>query len=242
MAKPKANNTPESKPKLGQQPLDNFDSFLTFSFRFFDQRKYFGITEAKENSLKNLIIRLSELSKRKLSELERMKQEKGLRFHQINWQQEKIPIQRKDLDWLPNEYLENDDEYPIMQLSISTALGRFAGFFDENNVFNIVLLDFQHNLQPSKSFGYKVDTTTIFKCDYSSTISRINNLLEKKEDEIGKEQVENIKFELESETPSHVYFVSIGSDYCTYIQENQINLSHIIELGVAAHNISEEEE
>ena len=81
----------------------------------------------------------------------------GLRFHQINWGQKNCPMSREELDWLPKGYLDNADSFPMCQFQISMALGRIVGFWDENNVFNVVLLDPLHNIQPSKDYGYKVD-------------------------------------------------------------------------------------
>lgn len=57
---------------------------------------------------------------------------------------------------LGKTYLDNEVEYPFHQFQISQSLGRVVGFLDETSTFNIVLLDPKHNIQPTKSYDYKV--------------------------------------------------------------------------------------
>ena len=47
----------------------------------------------------------------------------ALRCHPIDWSAKNIPIQRKDLDWLPKEILDNETDFPIMQFSITKKYG-----------------------------------------------------------------------------------------------------------------------
>lgn len=35
----------------------------------------------------------------------------ALRCHPIDWSAKNIPIQRKDLDWLPKEILDNETDF-----------------------------------------------------------------------------------------------------------------------------------
>ncbi len=99
-----------------------------------------------------------------------------LRYHEIDWTQKNIPIQRTDLDWIPKDYLDNPAEYRFFQVSISTALGRVIGFWDEQSVFNIVLLDPLHNMQPAAQFGYRVRATTIGDTPHADVLEQLQRL------------------------------------------------------------------
>ena len=61
---------------------------------------------------------------------------------------------------------------------MSKALGRIVGFFDEERTFNIVLLDPLHNIQPSKSHNYKVDTCNPLSCELSSLKYSLTRLID----------------------------------------------------------------
>jgi hypothetical protein len=54
-----------------------------------------------------------------------------------------------------------------MPVSNSKSLGRVVGFFDEEQVFQVVLLDPLHNLQPSGAHNYRVDPSSPLSCDYT---------------------------------------------------------------------------
>ena len=54
------------------------------------------------------------------------------RYHEISWTQTNIPVSRKDLNWIPKDYLANKAEFPLFQFQISKAVGRVVGFWDEN--------------------------------------------------------------------------------------------------------------
>lgn len=133
------------------------DKLWTFSFRFWKQIEYFGLSHTNKEWLISLLERLQNLSQEKLDDF-RVDQGKRdrYRYHGINWSQKNIPIQRTDLNWIPADYLNNETEFPLQQFSISTGLGRIVGFFDETQTFNIVLLDPLHNIQPAKDYAYKV--------------------------------------------------------------------------------------
>jgi hypothetical protein len=139
-----------------------------FSFRFFRQLEKFGLDGAKvpNDWLISLLERLKSLSLEKIENiLDNEKTADAYRFHSIDWDATNIPISRTDIDWVSNSYWDNPVEYPLQQLMLSTGTGRFAGFFDENWVFNIVLLDPLHNLQPSRNFGYAVDDCSPLTCE-----------------------------------------------------------------------------
>lgn len=150
----------------------------TFSFRFWEQIKYFGLGGNEAKWFVSLLERLKELSKKEISKfLSDGSERSAWRYHDINWNQTNIPINRANLNWIDEVYLSNDEEYPIVQFQISQALGRIVGFFDERQVFNIVLLDSLHNIQPSKSYGYKVDDTCELSCEYTSLQIKLENII-----------------------------------------------------------------
>jgi len=97
----------------------------------------------------------------------------SLRYHDIDWTARNIPIQRQDLVWLPDDYRNGEEDYPLIQVHISKALGRIVGFWDECGVFNIVLLDPLHNLQPSTYVDYKVRPCSPLACQFTSLLSDI---------------------------------------------------------------------
>jgi hypothetical protein len=76
---------------------------------------------------------------------------------------------------VPKSYIENDADYPFVQVHISKGVGRIVGFWDENNVFNIVVLDAFHNLQPSSYREYRVVATKELSCDYSLLLKNVDD-------------------------------------------------------------------
>jgi hypothetical protein len=139
-----------------------------FSFRFFRQLDKFGLdgTKVPNDWLVSLLERLKSLSLEKIENiLDDEQMADAYRFHPINWAATNIPIARTDIDWVSAAYWCNPVEYPLQQLMLSKGTGRFVGFFDENWVFNIVLLDPLHNLQPARSFGYAVDDCSPLTCE-----------------------------------------------------------------------------
>lgn len=148
----------------------------TFSFRFWQQREYFGLSSKEAKWFVSLLVRLVELSRLEVDQFrsDRTVQD-AWRYHPINWTQTNIPVQRADLDWIDPVYLKNETEYPLYQFMISTALGRVVGFWDENDVFNVVLLDPLHNIQPTKRFNYRVDKCYPVSCMYSSLLIELQN-------------------------------------------------------------------
>lgn len=98
---------------------------------------------------------------------------KGRRFHPIDWKLPNVPLRRCDLDWLPSDYRDNEADYPLLQFQVSKARGRVHGFFDENEVFNIVLVDPLHNLQPSKIHNYRVDPCGPLVGEYEDLLADI---------------------------------------------------------------------
>ena len=135
---------------------------ITFSFSYFKQIPNFQIGECSKGWHIGLLERLGALGTMTPQEvLEENRGSIALRCHPIDWSAKNIPIQRKDLDWLPKEILDNETDFPIMQFSITKSTGRIVGYFDrDSSIFHIVLLDPEHNIQPAKKTNYQIQPTT----------------------------------------------------------------------------------
>lgn len=140
----------------------------TFSFRFFRQIEGFGLNRTEGAWYISLLEKLTLLGAEAVDDfMSDGPKREAWRFHRVNWDQYNIPIKRTNLNWLPLDVLRNAEEFPIYQFQISLALGRVAGFFDERQVFQIILLDPWHNLQPSRSHNYRVDPCSPLSCEYT---------------------------------------------------------------------------
>lgn len=155
----------------------------SFGFRYFREIKNFGLQADKIEKKwpLSLLYRLGELSNLTLDSVleSRAVQEGTLRIHDINWKQRNIPIQRDDIDWIGEEYKANPEEFPLFQISVSKAEGRFVGFLDEANVFQVVLLDPLHNAQPSKFNDYTVQLCHPLGCEITTIKYQANVALKK---------------------------------------------------------------
>ncbi|MGP1385158.1 MAG: hypothetical protein ACTS2F_16460 [Thainema sp.] len=139
-----------------------------FSFKYWDQIEHFGLDNdvVRINWFISFLEKLKELSREPIERVMNDQiQAKAYRFHIVNWNQRNIPISKNDLDWIPSEIRESE-EFDFYQFQLSTSTGRIIGYFDVDYVFQIVLLDPKHNLQPSRNFGYKVDRTRELNSDY----------------------------------------------------------------------------
>lgn len=151
---------------------------LLFSFRYFDHsclHEIFGLGQAVAQWYVSLLDRLKNLERMDCSLEElcsgiRINNNHSLRFHLIDWAARNIPINKDDLDWIPKEIRENEVEFPFYQLSISTGKGRIVGFCNKN-IFFIVLLDHNHNIQPSNYSNYTVRPTTMGLSEYDDLVS-----------------------------------------------------------------------
>jgi hypothetical protein len=152
-----------------------------FTFRFWREHANFGFAFGKKTArvrwFVSLLNRLRELSAYDVDEFRsgssRVRGE--LRYHDIDWNARNVPISRKDLIWVDSRYLNNDDEYPLVQFHLSKALGRVVGFWDENSLFNIVLLDPLHNIQPSKYNGHAVQPCSPLGCEHSELLKQVDD-------------------------------------------------------------------
>lgn len=152
-----------------------------FGFRYFKEKKFFGLdsNEVHKTWLLSVMYRLGELSALSLASiLENPEDNDSLRMHNIDWNAKGIPFKREDVDWL-GEYFNNPSEYPLFQLSVSKALGRLVGFLDEDNVYQVVLLDPLHNAQPSKYNDYTVRLSQPLGCEITSIRHKASSLSQK---------------------------------------------------------------
>lgn len=153
------------------------DNRWSFSFRFWNQIEYFGLNKSQPKWFVSLLEKLKELSDKQIDKfLADGTERDAWRYHPIDWNQKNIPIQQKDLEWIDSAYKDNPIDYPLLQFQVSQALGRVVGFWDENNIFNIVLLDPHHNIQPSKPHNYRVDACSPLSCEYTSLLFEIDTI------------------------------------------------------------------
>ena len=238
----------EPKARVSPKPSKaDTDKSWTFSFRFYRQIEHFGLEGANTdaNWFSSLFDRFSDLSQRRLSDFltdRALQGQQGYRYHPIDWSQKNIPIQRGDLDWVPDEYTENDEEYPIFQFQISKANGRVVGFFDEKWDFNIILLDPLHNIQPSAAYGYKVDPCSPLSCELTNLKLSIENLNHNDchNDTCGyRHAITNINSEMQ--LPTNIIMHSIDDDLAVAAQEQidtgKVNsYTDILETGITYLN------
>ncbi|HEX4335779.1 MAG TPA: hypothetical protein VH062_07680 [Polyangiaceae bacterium] len=152
----------------------------TFSLRCWRQADYFGLDTDRVVSAHWFVALLNRLRELCFEDVDAFRasgyKHEVLRYHEVNWGAPNIPIARRDCTWVPREYLENEVDYPFYQFQISTALGRVAGFWDEQQVFNIVMLDPLHNLQPAKDYNYRVEATGDLRCEYSELLHKLDTV------------------------------------------------------------------
>ncbi|MGY3578923.1 hypothetical protein [Bradyrhizobium sp. USDA 4504] len=132
-----------------------------FSFRYWRQIEYFGIDQCDKSWFASVLTRFTEVSSLHVEDSLAGSYGSSLRCHPIDWHAKNIPISKDDIDWIA-EYATEELEF--MQFSISTGRGRVVGFFDDEQIFNVVLLDPMHNIQPSKKHNYQVRATYIAQC------------------------------------------------------------------------------
>ena len=159
------------------------DEPCAFAFRFFKEIENFGLDSKNIDKgwPMSFLHRLQELSGMTVVDLteNRSVMEGTLRIHDIDWNWKNIPIKRESLNWIDNDYLGNPDEFPMIQIAVSKAMGRMVGFFDERNHFQIVLLDPLHNAQPSKKNEYKVRFCKPLGCEITAVRAQAARAIEK---------------------------------------------------------------
>ncbi|MGE7415460.1 hypothetical protein [Methylobacterium tarhaniae] len=169
---------PAQAPKAGRIPQPKR---WTFSFQYWRQIEFFGVDQCNKGWFISFLDRLAELSRMSIEDfLKSHAQQDALRYHEINWNHKNVPIRRDDIDWIGP--IRQSEDFAFFQFQVSTALGRVVGFFDENEIFQIVLLDPLHNIQPSGNFDYRVRTTHPGQCHLSALIGRFENAISTHQD------------------------------------------------------------
>lgn len=147
----------------------------TFAFRFFRQVRFFALEGTRPTYLAAVLERLAALSDLFVDEATSGAMAEGLRCHEVHWGNASH-FTRPYFDWVPPEYLEHEEDYPFMQFSISTSLGRVVGFFDERQVFQIIALDPKHNIQISRGHESRVDCDPVHS-DFHAMQAQIDRAL-----------------------------------------------------------------
>lgn len=175
---------------VGNAPNDRFSQITpgtvpsakkwTFSLQYWRQIDNFGLDKSDAKWFVSLLEQFKKLSAYNVENVFKdMAGKKNFRLHDINWNQKNIPISLKKLDWLPTYVLENQEDFPIRQFQVSTALGRVVGFLDADKVFHVVLLDPKHNIQPAKKFDYRVDSCGVAECEYTTLLNKVDEFVKK---------------------------------------------------------------
>lgn len=155
----------------------NNNPYFTFSFRYFDQQRFFGFKEGSAEWFATVLERLKDLSGKTRTLLEDKKEKFNYRLHPINWDQPNCPITIDDIQSLPKnikDALKSKQEFYVWQFQLSKGKGRVIGFFNnDSTIFYVLLLDKDHNLQPSKDFDYNVNENEIAMTPYEEINSKI---------------------------------------------------------------------
>lgn len=183
---------------------------MSFAFRFWKQIELFGLDKATREWFVTTLEKLKELSDKTFDQFTT---DSGLknnfRIHAINWNQSSL-TKEKFHELLPIQY--RNDEYEIYQFQVTTSKGRVIGFFDERNVFQIVLLDIAHNMQLSNYNDYqKVVTGELPNC-YNKVVGKLLKIQERIKKAKGDE-LKNLVQELDTiikEEYSHGHFIFIN--------------------------------
>ena len=132
---------------------------MSFGFQFWRQVDLFGIGTTDPQWTTSLLTRLGQLSQNYVEDIfENHTMRMTLHIHEINWGSRGTPMTREQFfELLPGQSRTEDVE--PLQIMISLGLGRIHGFLDGQQVFQIVLLDPNHNLQPSKRVDYQLRKT-----------------------------------------------------------------------------------
>lgn len=152
--------------------------YWSFGFKFYKQIDLFGFSNIEMEWFTSVFERLRDTSKMEYTGMTGVL-ENGYRYHIINWDSKKCPLIRDQFDWIDSNYLHNEIEYPFCQFHVSKGKGRIIGFWDENNIFQIILLDPLHNLQPSSKVNYEIRDTFPIMSEYDSLLVDVQKILQK---------------------------------------------------------------
>lgn len=154
---------------------------ISVSFKYFKRDlEDFELGEQKNGWFISVLDRLTEYTKRTIDEFREGREQEGLRLHEINW--EKSSLKRSDFTWLPENVLNDKENFPFRQIDISMGEGRMI-FFMYDKVAFILLFDPKHNMQLCKKHKYKVKRTWPALSEIDVLKSEINKLRKKKCDD-----------------------------------------------------------
>lgn len=208
-------------------------SKFAFSLEFFRQIDFFQIGQQQQSWYISLINRLQQLStKNREVFMKDIVEKNNYRYHEINWNSTNVPIKKADLNWIEKDYLENDDEFPFVQFHVSLALGRVVGFWDENNVFQIVLLDPLHNIQPSKRYSYKVDDTHFMSSEISSLLVDLQKIKGKIKTETSCSICREIISVPSKNNNTNLLIAHLEDHYIEELDKVNISIEEVIQLGI----------
>jgi hypothetical protein len=219
---------------LAYQPSDKFETientkstsdrdkiYLTFSFRYWKQHNdYFGLGSCSASHFASFLSALQELGTHTVDEFNNNSElKKSYHYHWIKWNAEGVNPRKNGKSALDisDEFFGPD--YSWYQFAITTGTGRFAGFYDENTVFQVVVVDINHNLQPAKINNYQIQKTRIHGTPYD----KLNVLVTATKNRIQKECPTCPHLKSLSEHDENIY-ISIEADLFevinTYVQNN----------------------
>lgn len=181
ISKPKKTKEQKINERIIPSSTDIRAKNVRFSLKYLREIKYFEWGDADINWYASFLKRLKELESHNWEEFSSNRSgiSDQLYYHQVDWSLSRV-LKYSELNWIPKEY-RNSKDYPIYQFAVSQGKGRFHGFTDENGVFNILLIDLHHNLQPSQKHNYQTRPThpsttslehihsCINTCDYANS-------------------------------------------------------------------------
>ena len=136
-----------------------------FSFKYFKRIDKFCLGHEKFSAswMASLLDRIGILSGVKVKDIVEgpPNMKKDWHWHRVDWNAKNIPVQRRDLDWVPAG-IPSEEFY---QIKIQDGAGRLIGFLVDN-VFNVVLLDSMHNMYPSSRVQHQVREARLVRCRY----------------------------------------------------------------------------
>jgi hypothetical protein len=216
---------PRNVPTVSDKPPEKK---WAFSWRYWKQVDYFGLDHevATKNWFISLLDKLKELSAYDIEEITTNSRNKEVwRFHIVDWDAKNIPIRKDEIDWISSGTISEDVEF--YQFQISTALGRVIGFFDMESIFQIVLLDPAHNINPGKRYNYQVSKTLVLESQYETHSRKVINLIETIEQRCDVNSC-SISRELRDihNIPKEVYFVRLDPVYSDELEELRTLCKH----------------
>lgn len=180
MCKIKVTNPPTKEFEIigqGKSRIPGGQKYLTFSFRYWKQHnECFGLAKCVPNHFVAFLSALQVLGTYAIDEFNsNIKLRDVFHYHKINWGSKGVVTRRNGRIRfeIPEEYTGPD--YPWYQFAITTGKGRFAGFYDENTIFQVVVVDINHNLQPAKKHNYQIQKSEVIGTPYDLLRARVDS-------------------------------------------------------------------